>query len=213
MTQFVPSPIFITWLCSSIRWEHRFGGKRAIFIVFIRQRGGWWQVIALFPLDISIWIGWGALAVERERERVIWHYRWYLALFVFFFFSLSLSGSNCGYGAFGRYCLVSRIVIAKGEGSYVFNTLLLCCDLPVRKVQGCRKCAKPESAETLPSECPPRLQLVTLIHRLITLYHTVRHCINSAEPPFLLSSTVIYFPNSFVFYFLYYWCFWSPYKS
>lgn len=98
------------------------------------------MVIALFPWNIPIWIGQGALTGpwgREEPEKV--NPRCNLTLqMISLTHPFFLSGSNCGYGAFGRYCLVSRIVIAKGEGSYVFNTLLLCCDLPVRKVSGCK---------------------------------------------------------------------------
>lgn len=103
------------------------------------------MVIALFPLDISIWIGReAAMMIEEEweqerergwgRERERQHCNLTLQMISLSLSLFFLSGSNCGYSAFERYCLVSRIVIGEGEGSYVFNTLLLCCDLPVRKV-------------------------------------------------------------------------------
>lgn len=108
---------------------------------FTKQEGEW---LLLYLCGI-FWTylnrtrcAWGTAGKEKSRGKwihaVIWRYRWYLSLSLFFF----LPRSNCSFGAFGRYCLVSRIVIAKGKGSYVFNTLLLCCDLPVRKVSGCK---------------------------------------------------------------------------
>ncbi len=142
MTQFVSSPIFITSLCiCSILTAAPQRETHLIYCLHPPRGGNGYCFISIGYFNLNRTRSSNGdrgrmRAREREREDggekgsiVIWHYRWYLSPSLFF-----LSGSNCGYSAFERYCLVSRIVIGEGEGSYVFNTLLLCCDLPVRKV-------------------------------------------------------------------------------
>lgn len=135
MTQFVSSPIFITSLC--ICSLPTAASRRETHLIYCLHppwgaNGYCFISIGYFNLNRKrSRNGWGAGGLWEKGSAVIWHYRWYLSLPLSLFF---LSGSNCRYSAFERYCLVSRIVIGEGEGSYVFNILLLCCDLPGREV-------------------------------------------------------------------------------
>lgn len=143
MTQFVSSPIFITSLCiCSILTAAPQRETHFIYCLHPPRGGNGYCFISIgyFNLNRTRSCNDDRRRMRAsERRREVWgrerqHCNLTLQMISLSLSLFFLSGSNCGYSAFERYCLVSRIVIGEGEGSYVFNTLLLCCDLPVRKV-------------------------------------------------------------------------------